>query len=122
MVDYLDRESLLRDLRLWRMHRTDSLPDYVHYNGIKAWLEAFPSWISASMKSPEENGRYLTVMSSKVDPQHRDYLGEDYTEVRITRFYKGEWKIPRHCPEWINDAITNTVLYWMPLPDTPEED
>lgn len=122
MVDYLDREALLRDLRLWHMHKSDSLPHYIHYTGIKAWLEAFPSWISASLKSPEENGRYLVVMHRTVDPQYQDDLGDDFTEVRIIRYHQGEWKIPSFCPEWINEVITETVLYWMPLPEPPKGD
>lgn len=43
MAEYLEREELLRQLRLWHMHRNDAMPDHFHYTGIKAWLEAMPA-------------------------------------------------------------------------------
>ena len=55
MAEYLEREALLRELRLWHMHKTDSLPDHFHYTGIKAWLEALP----AEDVQPVEHGRWV---------------------------------------------------------------
>lgn len=79
-------------------------------------------WIPVTERLPEENERYLTVMHRTVDPEYRAEFGDDNTEVRITRYYKGEWKLPRHSPEWINDVITDTITHWMPLPEPPKEE
>lgn len=57
MAEYLEREGLLRELRLWHMHKTDSLPDHFHYTGIKAWLEALP----AADVQPVKHGRWIPV-------------------------------------------------------------
>lgn len=55
MAEYLEREGLLRELRLWHMHKTDSLPDHFHYTGIKAWLEALP----AEDVQPVKHGQWV---------------------------------------------------------------
>lgn len=81
-----------------------------------------PAWIPVTEHLPEENGRYLTVMHRTVDPQYRNELGNDDTEVRIIRYCKGEWKVPLHSPKWINEAITDIVTHWMPLPEPPKEE
>ena len=57
MAEYLEREALLRELRLWHMHKTDSLPDHFHYTGIKAWLEALP----AEDVQPVKHGRWEEI-------------------------------------------------------------
>lgn len=55
MAEYIDREALLRELRLWHMHRNDEMPDYFHYTGIKAWIEALP----AADVQPVKHGRWI---------------------------------------------------------------
>ena len=57
MAEYLEREALLRELRLWHMHKTDSLPDHFHYTGIKAWLEALP----AEDVQPVMHGKWVQI-------------------------------------------------------------
>ena len=74
MAEYLEREALLRELRLWHMHKTDSLPDHFHYTGIKAWLEALPAedvqpvvrghWIST--KEAEDMGDIMKEFTCSV--------------------------------------------------------
>lgn len=81
-----------------------------------------PRWIPVTEHLPEENGRYLTVMHRTVDQQYCNYLFDDDTEVRITRYYQGEWKVPQYSQGWINEAITDTVTHWMPLPEPPKEE
>lgn len=41
MAEYLEREGLLRELRLWNLHKAE--PDNFHYTELKAWLEALPA-------------------------------------------------------------------------------
>lgn len=55
MAEYLEREELLRELRLWHMHRSDEMPDYFHYTGIKAWIEALP----AEDVQPVKHGKWI---------------------------------------------------------------
>ena len=61
MAEYIEREELLRELRLWHMHRNDEMPDYFHYTGIKAWLEALP----AADVQPVKHGKWIPVTNGR---------------------------------------------------------
>lgn len=86
-------------------------------------------WIPAGEQLPKENGRYLTVIYRQinVEPEKKGILGEDGPCIRITPYYYGpdhktrKWFLPHHSPDWINEAITDTVTHWMPLPEIPED-
>lgn len=53
MAEYLEREGLLRELRLWNLHKAE--PDNFHYTELKAWLEALP----AEDVQPVKHGRWV---------------------------------------------------------------
>lgn len=114
----VDRDELVKALRYDRGQYREGYEDGVE-NGIGF---ATPKWIPVTEHLPEENGRYLTVMHRTVDQQYCNYLFDDDTEVRITRYYQGEWKVPQYSQGWINEAITDTVTHWMPLPEPPKEE
>ena len=130
-MDYLDRDAVLEAVLNLPTKMDDQGYGWLGRRGVWQMLCDFPSsdvvpvgcgkWFSVTEQLPEENGRYLTVMHRTVDPQYRNELGDDDTEVRITRYYQGEWKVPLHSPEWINEAITDIVTHWMPLPEPPKD-
>lgn len=53
MAEYLEREGLLRELRLWNLHKAE--PDNFHYTELKAWLEALP----AEDVQPVKHGQWV---------------------------------------------------------------
>lgn len=53
MAEYLERDGLLRELRLWNLHKAE--PDNFHYKELKAWLEALP----AEDVQPVKHGRWV---------------------------------------------------------------
>ena len=79
-----------------------------------------PRWMPTSARQPEENGTYLVTMTKRADA---DFLGEPLNEVEVRKMrYHDGWKLPRHVPEWINDAIEQEVIAWQPLPEPYRED
>lgn len=79
-----------------------------------------PRWMPTSARQPEENGTYLVTMTKRADA---DFLGEPLNEVEVRKMrYHDGWKLPRHIPEWINDAIEQEVIAWQPLPKAYRED
>ena len=56
MAEYLEREGLLRELRLWNLHKAE--PDNFHYTELKAWLEALP----AEDVQPVTHGEWINTM------------------------------------------------------------
>ena len=72
-------------------------------------------WISVDDRLPDETGRYLAV-KKRIAP---DALGGNRTDIVILRFFVDDgFKMPRHIPDWINEAIDEEVTHWMPLPST----
>ena len=69
-------------------------------------------WINANDRSPEKRGRYLVML--KTDGN----IGFEVHEhlIRIMYFGNEGWRLPRHYPEWIHEAIKQEVTHWMPLP------
>lgn len=80
LAEYLEREELLRQLRLWHMHRNDEMPDHFHYTGIKAWLEAMP----AEDVQPVKHGRWLTEYEPDGKPYcfHCSVCDSDFSIIR----------------------------------------
>lgn len=74
-------------------------------------------WIPVTERLPTECGYYLSVVE-RIAP---DELGGNNTRVKIMRWLGADWRYPTHIPKWINEAITETVTHWMPLPATPEK-
>lgn len=89
----------------------------------------YMEWIPAGEQLPKETGKYLTVIYRQinVEPGKKWLLGDEGPYIRITPYHYGpdgetkQWYLPSHSPEWINDAITEIVTHWMPLPEIPED-
>lgn len=62
-------------------------------------IEAEPTWIPCSERTPEENGRYLTTNSSW-----------GFYEVDWNAWINGEWLYPNENP-----------VAWMPMPEPYQE-
>ena len=73
-------------------------------------------WIPCSERLPEENGRYLVTLHTYGALDFK----VDETVVKIIPFFD-KWRTPTHSPEWINEALTQEVLAWMPLPGPYKE-
>ena len=73
-------------------------------------------WIPVTERLPTGCGYYLSVVE-RIAP---DELGGNNTRVKIMRWLGADWRYPTHIPEWINEAITETVTHWMPLPEPPK--
>lgn len=73
-------------------------------------------WIPVSERLPNEYGEYLITMTEKAKAKD---LGFDVDEIYIRkmRYNSNGWQLPRHIPSWINDAVKDEVLAWMPLPE-----
>lgn len=74
-------------------------------------------WIPVTERLPTGCGYYLSVVE-RIAP---DELGGNNTRVKIMRWTGEDWRYSVHIPEWINEAITETVTHWMPLPAAPEK-
>ena len=73
-------------------------------------------WAPVTERLPTERGYYLAVVK-RIAP---DDLGGNNTRVKIMRWMGEDWRYPLHIPKWINEAITETVTHWMPLPELPK--
>ena len=65
-------------------------------------------WITSG--KPMNSGMYLVTLRQKFE-------GEEAYRVRIMRFINGNWLLPKHFPEWINEEIEQEVLAWQDLPE-----
>ncbi len=80
--------------------------------------EQMPRWIPVTERLPTGCGYYLSVVE-RIAP---DELGGNNTRVKIMRWMGADWRYPTHIPKWINEAITETVTHWTPLPEPPTAD
>lgn len=69
-------------------------------------------WISVKDRLPEERGRYLVMLKTdgRIGFEVHEHL------MRILYFGSEGWRLPRHYPEWIHEALKQEVTHWMPLP------
>ena len=85
-------------------------------------LEKLPSaqpeqrWIPCSERLPEEYGEFLVTMTEKAKAKDLGF-DIDETYIRKMRYNSNGWQLPRHIPSWINEAVKDEVLAWMPLPE-----
>ena len=95
----------------------------------KRWLESvkLPSaqpeqrWIPCSERLPEEYGEFLVTMTEKAKAKDLGF-DIDETYIRKMRYNSNGWQLPRHIPSWINEAVKDEVLAWMPLPEPYQEE
>lgn len=91
------------------------------YNLICQLPSAQPEqWIPCSERLPEEYGEFLVTMTEKAKAKDLGF-DIDETYIRKMRYNSNGWQLPRHIPSWINEAVKDEVLAWMPLPEPYEE-
>ena len=73
-------------------------------------------WIPCSERLPEEYGEFLVTMTEKAKAKDLGF-DIDETYIRKMRYNSNGWQLPRHIPSWINEAVKDEVLAWMPLPE-----
>ena len=75
-----------------------------------------PHWIPCGERLPEEYGEFLVTMTEKAKAKDLGFdIDENY--IRKMRYNSNGWQLPRHIPSWINEAVKDEVLAWMPLPE-----
>ena len=79
-----------------------------------------PRWIPCSERLPEEYGEFLVTMTEKAKAKDLGF-DIDETYIRKMRYNSNGWQLPRHIPSWINEAVKDEVLAWMPLPEPYKE-
>jgi hypothetical protein len=79
-----------------------------------------PHWIPCSERLPEEYGEFLVTMTEKAKAKDLGF-DIDETYIRKMRYNSNGWQLPRHIPSWINEAVKDEVLAWMPLPEPYKE-
>ena len=90
-------------------------------------IEQLPSaqpeqrWIPCSERLPEEYGEFLVTMTEKAKAKDLGF-DIDETYIRKMRYNSNGWQLPRHIPSWINEAVKDEVLAWMPLPEPYQEE
>jgi hypothetical protein len=70
---------------------------------------------------PEEYGEFLVTMTEKAKAKDLGF-DIDETYIRKMRYNSNGWRLPRHIPSWINEAVKDEVLAWMPLPELYQEE
>ena len=80
-----------------------------------------PHWIPCGERLPEEYGEFLVTMTEKAKAKDLGFdIDENY--IRKMRYNSNGWQLPRHIPSWINEAVKDEVLAWMPLPEPYREE
>ena len=93
------------------------------YNLILQLPSAQPEqrWIPCGERLPEEYGEFLVTMTEKAKAKDLGFdIDENY--IRKMRYNSNGWQLPRHIPSWINEAVKDEVLAWMPLPEPYREE
>lgn len=98
-----------------------NLQRYLEFKRLEKWLKELKQlreqtkWIPCSERLPEEYGEFLVTMTEKAKAEDLGF-DIDETYIRKMRYNSNGWKLPRHIPSWINEAVKDEVLAWMPLP------
>lgn len=97
-------------LRFIADHAGMSLADAISEAYRQGKQDAQPEqrWITSG--KPMNSGMYLVTLRQKFE-------GEEAYGVRIMRFINGNWMLPKHFPEWINEEIEQEVLAWREPPE-----
>ena len=98
-----------------------------NHSALKALINMQPTiepeqrWIPCSERLPEEYGEFLVTMTEKAKAKDLGF-DIDETYIRKMRYNSNGWQLPRHIPSWINEAVKDEVLAWMPLPEPYQEE
>lgn len=117
MSDLIDRQEAIEAIK-----RYESAYSYDLNNGLILAMNAVADvpaveeqWIPCSERLPEEYGEFLVTMTEKAKAEDLGF-DLDETYIRKMRYNSNGWQLPRHIPSWINEAVKDEVLAWMPLP------
>lgn len=111
----IEEDAVLNEIGRWIGYLDEDMIERIKI-GIKK-LPMAQRWIPCSERPPEENGKYLVTFHQIAT---YDDLGFDMDDTDVRKMYystESGWLIPKRFPSWINDAITSTVVAWMPLPE-----
>lgn len=101
--------------------------DVIYFAAAERVLSELPSaqpeqkWIPCSERLPEEYGEFLVTMTEKAKAKDLGF-DIDETYIRKMRYNSNGWQLPRYIPSWINEAVKDEVLAWMPLPELYQEE
>jgi hypothetical protein len=74
-------------------------------------------WIPCSQEQPKEKGTYLVTVHEWSDDKD-NFPDYDYQKVMRMRYsIEDGWRVPTHCPEWINKVMHEDVLAWKIMPE-----
>ena len=84
---------------------------------LKAQEPVVQQWVNTKDRLPADRGRYLVMLKTdgKIGFEVHEHL------MRILWFGSEGWRLPRHYPEWIHEALKQEVTHWMLLPEPPKE-
>ena len=124
MDDLISRQAAIDAInkafeRVFAWDGTSPLGDKVLENVPTAQPEQ--RWIPCSERLPEEYGEFLVTMTEKAKAKDLGF-DIDETYIRKMRYNSNGWQLPRHIPSWINEAVKDEVLAWMPLPELYQEE
>lgn len=90
-------------------------------NGFHDGYNAARTWIPAALKSPSESGYYLIIERRKSKGEYLPKFDEIYT--RRARYIEPEkiWCLGKYVDSKAEADVTKEVLFWMPLPQLPDE-
>jgi hypothetical protein len=78
-------------------------------------------WIPCSQEQPKEKGTYLVTVHEWSDDKD-NFPDYDYQKVMRMRYsIEDGWRVPTHCPEWINKVMHEDVLAWKIMPEPYKE-
>ena len=126
MNDFISRQAAI-DAAIEATKKWDGLYPQGLNCEIQEAVNALPSaqpeqrWIPCSERLPEEYGEFLVTMTEKAKAKDLGF-DIDETYIRKMRYNSNGWQLPRHIPSWINEAVKDEVLAWMPLPEPYQEE
>ena len=124
MSDLISRQAALEKVRAMQTYKLFVGDDMILVDKAEVQTElmmlptAQPEqrWIPCSERLPEEYGEFLVTMTEKAKAKDLGF-DIDETYIRKMRYNSNGWQLPRHIPSWINEAVKDEVLAWMPLPE-----
>ena len=126
-MDLISREDAIRWVKTECNPYGKPTLDFESGKKVIEHLEQMPSaqpeqrWIPCSERLPEEYGEFLVTMTEKAKAKDLGF-DIDETYIRKMRYNSNGWQLPRHIPSWINEAVKDEVLAWMPLPEPYQEE
>ena len=124
MHDIISRQAAIDAVKRLSLGETDAVRLAMR---TEYYLERLSSaqpeqrWIPCSERLPEEYGEFLVTMTEKAKAKDLGF-DIDKTYIMKMRYNSNGWQLPRRIPSWINKAVKDEVLAWMPLPELYQEE